>query len=397
RFSPSSNPMLDRPLKIAYLCDITPLDPNLYSGGNARMYQALQEHAGEVTILSNSWHLAEPLRRLMHALPEALNLRMRWRLHLLLGRIIARGVRRELKRGDYDVLFCAYSIQSLAGLGAVDDLVIGFTTDATPTTYKRSVVGQSFGSFLSASRYLDPWIARQEQRVLSSTELLLLPTEWLRDGIAETFEGLEGRMHIIPWGANIDAIEKPKVSNALRVDRPIELIFVGRDWHAKGGPLALGVLNTLLERGRNARLTILGCKPEGMTSNETLNIVGPLDKSDPAELAKFAQCFQNAHFLINPSFESYGFAYCEAAAYGLPALSLRVGGVPVREGINGHALPVTSEATDFSDVIDIYVEDPKKHEALRISSRKEYEERLNWDAWGKAVANQLRRAVDAPR
>lgn len=207
--------MTSRPLKIAYLCDITPLDPNLYSGGNARMYQALKRHAGDVTILRNSWHGAEPLRRLMHMLPEALNLRMRWRFHLLLGRLIARGLRREIQSGAYDVLFCAYSIQSLAGLGPAPGLVSVFTTDATPTTYKRSTVGQSFGSFLSVSRYLDPWIAKQEQRILQDTDLLLLPSEWLRDGITDAFDIPSQDMRVIPWGANIGPVSANDVSLSL--------------------------------------------------------------------------------------------------------------------------------------------------------------------------------------
>lgn len=389
--------MTDRPLKIAYLCDITPLDPNLYSGGNARMYQALKHHAGEVTIVSNSWHLAEGLRRLMHALPEALNLRMRWRLHLLLGRIIARGLRREMKRGDFDVLFCAYSIQSLAGLGKLPDVVTAFTTDATPTTYKRSIVGQSFGSFLSASRHMDPWIAKQEDRILHQTDLLLLPTNWLRDGISEAFAVPKEQMHVIPWGANIGDVDVVENSDELSVDRPVELLFVGRDWHAKGGPIALDVLSTLIARGQKARLTILGCEPEGLTSDDKIRIIGPLDKSIPEDMAAFEAHFRSAHFLINPAFESYGFAYCEAAAHALPSLSLRVGGVPVRDGINGHALPVSSDGDAFADVIATYVKEPAKYAALRKSSRKEYEDHLNWDAWGQAVAAHLRRAVDAQR
>ena len=397
RFIHTHAGMTDRPLKIAYLCDISPLDPNLYSGGNARMYQALKRHAGEVSILSNSWHFAEPLRRLMHVLPEALNLRMRWRLHLLLGRIIARGVRRELKQGDYDVLFCAYSIQSLTGLGPVQDIVTAFTTDATPTTYKLSEVGQSFGSFLSASRYLDPWIASKERRILSETDLLLLPSEWLRDGINTAFEINDNSMRVIPWGANIGAVAASEETMLLSADAPVELLFVGRDWYAKGGPVALEVLKSLHTRGHQARLTVLGCEPDGLEQSASINIVPQLDKSNAEDMARFEALFRGAHFLINPSFESYGFAYCEASAYGLPSLSLRVGGVPVRDGINGHALPVGSGGEDFAAVISEYLANPAAHKALRVSSRKDYEERLNWDAWGQAVTNELRAAVDAQR
>lgn len=385
--------MTDRPLKIAYLCDITPLDTNLYSGGNARMYQALQRHGGEVTILSNSWHMAEPLRRLMHVLPEALNLRMRWHLHLLLGRLIARGVRRELAQGDFDVLFCAYSIQSMAGVGRLGAVVSAFTTDATPTTYKQSQVGQSFGSYLSASRYLDPWIARQEKRVLNDLDLILSPTHWLRDGIENTFAIADERVQIIPWGANIDPVATCEDINPLRSGAPVELLFVGRDWHSKGGPLALAVLAGLQAQDLPAHLTIIGCAPEGVEAGADIKIYPQLDKSKPDDMAIFEIAFKHAHFLINPSFESFGFAFCEASAYGLPSLAFRVGGVPVKDRVNGHALPLGSSADNFVAVISDYVANPVTHTALRKTARTEYETHLNWDAWGRAVMDQLRSRV----
>ncbi|MEM9579103.1 MAG: glycosyltransferase family 4 protein [Pseudomonadota bacterium] len=384
--------MTDR-LKIAYLCDITPLDPNLYSGGNARIYQALQKHAGDVTILGNGWHLAEPVRRLMHRLPEAVNLRLRWRMHLLLSRIIARGVQAELRRGKFDVLFCAYSFQSLARLEPPKGMPIAFTSDATPTTYKMSEVGQSFGSFLSASRYLDPWVTAHEARIMRRADLLLWPTEWLRGGAEQHLGVARGKAHVVPWGANIDWVDAADPGPALGPNKPLNLLFVGRDWFAKGGPMAHEVLKALLDRGIDARLTVIGTVPPEAHQHPAMQIIPQLDKSVSDEMSRFATCFRNAHFLINPSFESYGFAYCEAAAYGLPALSLNVGGVPVRNGINGHMFDADAPASDFADCIARYVKTPSDHAKLRASSRAEYEAVLNWDAWGQRAATLLRGAM----
>lgn len=118
-----------------------------------------------------------------------------------------------------------------------------------------------------------------------------------------------------------------------------------------------------------------------------------LDKAVPEELETFTQAIRAAHFLVMPSFESYGFAFCEAAAHGLPSLCLRVGGVPVRDGINGHALQPGSSVEEFVAVIERYIADPDRYAALRRSSRREYEDRLNWEAWGKAVGRELNDAL----
>ncbi|MBV6636473.1 MAG: glycosyltransferase, partial [Mameliella sp.] len=103
------------------------------------------------------------------------------------------------------------------------------------------------------------------------------------------------------------------------------------------------------------------------------------------------------HFMVMPSFESYGFAFCEAAAHGLPALCLRVGGVPVRDGITGHALPPGAEAADFARNILSYLDAPDSYARLSRAARAEYEARLNWDAWGRRTATLLHEAVARKR
>lgn len=377
------------PLKIAYLCDITPLDSNLYSGGNARMYNALRAEGADVTILNNGWHWAEPLRRLMHRLPESINLRARWRLHLVLSKIIARGVQAELKRGRYDALFCAYSFQSMAGVRKPYPMVTAFTSDATPTIYKQSEVGQSFGSFLSISRWFDPWVEAQERKIFKDIDLLFWPTEWLKSGADHLYDLTPVQSKRIPWGANIGEVAADPIGPAISRNAPVQLLFIGRDWFAKGGHIAFAVLKALHSKGIAAHLTVIGTQPPAEFMDAQMTIFPQLNKAVPAEMAQFEKCFRSAHFLINPSFESWGFAFCEASAYGVPSLCLRVGGVPVENGVNGHALPVGSEAHDFVDVIEGYLDQPETFTALRASARKTYETDLNWQTWAQRVLKEI--------
>jgi glycosyltransferase involved in cell wall biosynthesis len=115
----------------------------------------------------------------------------------------------------------------------------------------------------------------------------------------------------------------------------------------------------------------------------------------PEDLAVFHDCFRSAHFLLMPSMESYGFAFCEASAFGLPSLCLDVGGVPVWNGVNGVTLPFGSDPDQFAEVIKRYLRQPETHAALRVSSRQVYEDRLNWDTWGRKVATLLQTEVEA--
>lgn len=383
-------------LKIAYLCDHSPLDRNLYSGGNARMFDALQRHAGTVSILSNSWHAAQPIRRVIEQMPDAVNLRLRWRAHLALAGIIARGVRAEIEAGGFDAVFCAYSLWSLHKLRVPQGVVTAFSSDTTQTVFQTSEVGAHHGAGFRLTRPLDGWVERCERDALHNADLVFWPSVWQRDAAAARYGLPPDKAYRIPWGANLDWLpaEEP---HRLRTDGPLRLLLVGRDWWAKGGPMAFDTMQALRAQGVDARLTVVGCTPPDVHRSDQVTVHAQLDKAVPEDLATFNMELARAHFLIQPSYESYGFAFCEASAHGLPSLCLAAGGVPVLDGINGFALPIGSDASDFAAVITRYRADPDAYAALSRSARQKYEERLNWDAWGRGVATQMQKAVEVKR
>ncbi|UYV38718.1 glycosyltransferase family 4 protein [Rhodobacteraceae bacterium D3-12] len=372
-------------LKIAYLCDISPEHAAPYSGGNARIFKALSARA-DVTVLPQTWGMAEPLRHAIYALPDGPQLRLRWRAHLLLARLIARPLNRALRTGGFDVVFCAYSFQSLAGITRPKGGLLAFTSDATPTVYKRSVIGQSYSASWVGRRLIDPLTLRAERRIYGALDLMLCPSHWLRSEAEALYNLPPNTAHTLPWGANIDdpgpttAPPEPPTR-----DTPLNLVLLGRDWFAKGGPLAFDTLQALRARGVDARLTVIGTTPPDFHRNEYVTALGPLDKTNPTEAAQFTNALRHAHFLLQPSIESYGFAFCEAAAYGLPSLCLDLGGIPVRDGITGHPLPAGSQPDDFADKIMEYFARPDAYIALRQSARAAYESDLNWDAWADAA------------
>lgn len=380
-------------LRIAYLSDVHPDEVSAYSGGNTRIRAALQRHAGEVTVLSPGWHAAEPLRRLVLALPETAALRVRWRAQLALAAVIAAGIRDELARARYDVLFGAYAFQCLDRLRAPYPLVTAYTTDAVPTVYRTSRVGGAFERKLPGGAALDPWIERREAAVLRRADLLLWSSRWLKTAADARYGLAPERSHTVPWGANIAAPPSPSV-RPMTAGRPVRLLLVGRDWFAKGGPLAFATQEVLRSRGIDARLTVIGCVPPDVHRNAHVTVHPHLDKTVPSEAATFAAAYAGAHFLVQPSYESYGFAFCEASAHGLPSLCLDVGGVPVFDGVNGYALPADSDAVAFADVVAAHVADPDRYVALCQSARHAYETTLNWDAWGRRTAALLSAAVE---
>lgn len=382
-------------MKIAYLCDISPEHEQPYSGGNARIYRALQDHVGAVDILPQTWGAAEPLRRALYALPYGINLRLRWRLHLLLAPIIARSITQALSAKRYDVVFGAYSFQSFAALKTPYPVLKAFTSDASFTVYKRSEIGANFGSSWMSRKLLDPLTLRAERAIYRKLDLALWPSDWLKSE-ADPLYGLSPQQSVVvPWGANIDTPQAEARPLPLSKESPVNLLVVGRDWQAKGGPIAFDTMTLLRAAGIDVRLTVIGTTPPDCHHSPYVTVHPALDKTVPRERALFEAAFRQAHFLVQPSFESWGFAFCEAAAYSLPSLCLAVGGVPVQDGITGHNLPPGADAAAFAEIVHSYLKAPERYAALRQSARADFEQNLNWDAWGRKVHDLLKARLAA--
>ncbi|MGH1465488.1 MAG: glycosyltransferase family 4 protein [Cognatishimia sp.] len=381
-------------LKIAYLCDLSPHLGWTYSGGNARIFDAVQSHVGDVEFIDNGWGRVEALRRLILKTPVAINMRSRWRAHYALSKIIAKHVETQLQQKPYDVLLGAYSLHAMANLNVPKGVIRAFTSDATQSSYRGSEVGAGFGSYFKPGRLLDNWAKRQETRALVANDINLWPSDWQKD-LADRCYGLEDEKSIvIPWGANIPRPDAKGLRPNLALSPKVQLLLVGRDWHAKGGPMALETLSKLRVKGIDVRLTVVGTRPPASALDAFVDVYENLDKSVPEQLAQFETLFRESHFLVQPSLESYGFAFCEASAYGLPSLCLRRGGIPIWDGVNGHAVTGTDAATQFFNLIQHYIAAPEDYKALRLSSRRCYEKQLNWTAWGKATQACLQELCD---
>jgi glycosyltransferase involved in cell wall biosynthesis len=368
-------------LKIAYLCETDPKHAWAHSGGNTRIFNVLQEHVGDLTFIGQSWGWLDFLRLFIQKMPEKINLRLRFRVHLLLSRFIARYTVKQLKKQHYDVLFCSYSFFCLANLKTPYPILTVFTSDATFTGYKNSEVGAAFDSMFSLSRKFDTYIKKMEDRVYGATDLMLWPSDWTKSSSDRLYALSDAQSKLVYWGANIEKPPIEDLSLDTAVSGQIRLLLVGRDWYHKGGPLVFSVLEALLAKNIDASLTVIGCVPPDEHRNDRVTVYPQLDKTKQDELQTFKQAFKDAHFFVMPSYEAYGFAFCEAAAYGLPALCLNVGGIPVVEGVSGHALPKASTANDFVALLERYLADEAAYKALRQSTRKFYEENLNWEAW----------------
>jgi hypothetical protein len=85
----------------------------------------------------------------------------------------------------------------------------------------------------------------------------------------------------------------------------------------------------------------------------------------------------------------------EASAFGLPILAPDTGGLrgSITEGVNGYLLPANSDGRAYATQIMRVIADPVQYEDLVVSSRTQFENHLNWDAWGRSMRAIMERIL----
>lgn len=229
-----------------------------------------------------------------------------------------------------------------------------------------------------------------EQRALKNCTLALYASEWAAQTAVANYDVDPQKMHVVPFGANIDCSRDEfsiKQISEAKSQEVCKLLFAGVDWEWKGGDKAIEILNLLLKRGVNAELHIVGCTPN-RDFGPNVVVHGFVSKASVEGRAKLDKLFSEAHFLLLPTrTEAYGLVFAEASSFGLPSLGTNIGGVPtvVREGKNGFLFDVAASASSYCDRIEALMGDADSYRALALSSFLEYKRDLNWDVAGARV------------
>lgn len=361
-----------------------------WSGTPYHMARSLEKHFGELSIIG-------PLH-----------------VRGMLGVKVYRKFLRYIVKKDYSIYHSEFVSRQLSARvseeisASVPDVVVapaGSIVSAgvpisTPLVYLSDATFQLVDGYHPNYRRLSPSSRRSanrlEKQAIERADLLLYPSEWAARSAVRDYGADPKKVHVIPWGANLDTPPTREQALRHRTDNVCRLLFVGVDWKEKGGDIALRTLKCLRERGLPVELTICGCEPPHQIDRTGVRIYPFLDKSDPGDLKKFNSILENATFFILPTrADCYGIAFCEAAAFGLPSIGTATGGVPsvVREGENGHLLPLDANAEEYANTIANLFGDDLVYRSLQVSSRMAYENRLNWDLWGEKAAELIRSLV----
>lgn len=357
-------------------------DIRTWSGTAYFTKESVQRHLGAVTDLSPSPVNLFPWKVKGKLVQLATGKRSSYHHDVVVALRHGEYFSRELARGEYDLIFAPSASASLAYLET--DIPVIYFSDAT-----WHIVQDYYACYSNLTERTARAGEEIERRALKKASLALFSSEWAAESAIHHYGVDPANVHVISMGANL--LNPPARTEVLprTLGSRLRLLLVGVSWEIKGGEIAYGTLLRLLEMGIDAELTVVGCSAPDGVSHPRMQVIPFLNKQIPAEREKFESLWHDADFFILPTrFEATAIVFCEASAYGLPSLATATGGVSalVVDGRNGYTLPVDATGVEYADLIASLARDRDRYERLCQTSRQEYEERLNWDSWGRRLA-----------
>ncbi|MEM9843162.1 MAG: glycosyltransferase family 4 protein [Pseudomonadota bacterium] len=251
-------------------------------------------------------------------------------------------------------------------------------TDATPG-FLRECYGWDIPAEIDAR---EARVARGSDAVVySSMEMAVLAAQELRISALSA-----------PFGINLEKTRLPTTAPAKPSLNKLNLLFVGNDWARKGGDIAVGALDRLLDLGLNAHLTVVGRVPDLHQDNPAITRIGYLNKNRPDHAAKLSRLYAEAHLLLLPSrADCTPMVAAEAMAHGTPVLASAVGGLGTLLGGQGAGRLLSLEASqeDWAREICAVTADQFAYQMLSEASFDRAQTRLTWTAWRRDLLSTI--------
>ncbi len=240
---------------------------------------------------------------------------------------------------------------------------------------------------------------RSERISLAHAAEVVVSTEWAARSVIDEYgypaEHVTvqpmGAGHVAPW--DTDELMR-RVEG--RLQRPLELLWMGKEWTRKGGAISLEVARSLHDRGVEVTLHVVGRYPDEVAHEPFVTAHGFLDRRTHGD--RIDELFADSFALMLPSrAEAASVVLADAASYALPSFASRTGGIPtmVEDGVNGMIMDYDASPASIADQILELRHQPDRYRTLCRTSRDRFERVLNWDATATVLVDVCQRVVDS--
>lgn len=245
-------------------------------------------------------------------------------------------------------------------------------TDHTMLAYRH------YGRWSEDLRGRERWI-ELERAAYHGATAIFTTSEFARQSLIDEYGVPAGDVLDARSGTNIAVPDAPIV----RDRSPRRIVFIGKQWERKGGPLVLEAFRRARRDHPDLELVVAGCSPE--LDEQGVDVRGVITREAVAELLRSADVFAMPSF-VEPS----AIVYSEASAYSLPVLATAVGGTPERvlDGTTGLLSPAGDADALIANLLRL-LDEPGLAARLGQAGFALVAERFNWRVVGEFIAGEI--------
>lgn len=229
-----------------------------------------------------------------------------------------------------------------------------------------------FPAFGENDLFSDKWIAL-EKEIYARADVVFAMSSHVKKSLVEHYAHKEQKLEVVGCGFNVTPIEDALFNHEKYASKTI--LFIGKDWKRKGGPLLVKAFGLVLKQIPDAKLRIVGCSPKIDIDNCSVHGLIPLEE---------AKHFYNtaAVFCMPTRREPFGYVFLEAFASKLPVVATKIGALPdiVKDGESGFL--VSEHAQELANKLMHLLENPH---IARQFGQTGYDSIINKYTWPNTV------------
>lgn len=229
-------------------------------------------------------------------------------------------------------------------------------------------LGHYFSEYISFKGFWSRKIIRIAINMLNSErcKAVILWSDWAKRGYIR--DGVDpSKIRVIPPAF---ATHSHRLEHKTR-----NLLFIGRDYHRKGGDVVLKVFEKLKQSYADLKLTFIGSIQDKTTfgkviRDSSIDYFNHVSKEDLNE-----KILPSADiFLLPTTAEAYGMSILEAMSNGVPVVASRVGAIPevVEDGVSGF-LGTPGSVDEFAEKCARLLADEGLRNRMGDNARKKVE------------------------
>jgi starch synthase len=240
-------------------------------------------------------------------------------------------------------------------------------------------------------------IARRELGVYRGAAAIFPLSERLRQSFVDDFGIPADRVRAINAGPNFGGPRVLPAAAPRTGDGSPTVLFVGRQFHRKGGDVLVESFRRVRRELPSAKLVIAGV-PTGSVQGPGITCLGDLDKNSDEGWAELSQAYRSADVFALPTrFEPFGIAFVEAMHFGLPCIGPSAWAVPeiIADGETGFTVPVDDVDALTNRLLQLF-RDPPLRQAMGNAGRDRAQRLFTWAKVTERMTDLMSAIVGEP-